>query len=119
MHTTSGSPAKAGKGKPKGKGKGEKGKGKSDKGKDRVLGYFVYLDVKDIPAHKRQRTEHQVSFRPRFARFRPSIPLFCRVAQNLHGQDNARTFEYARDSSHFLSQRSSKKLRTSNARAAA
>jgi hypothetical protein len=50
-----------GKGKPKGKGKGDKGKGKSDKGKGRRLGRLVYWDVEDIPAHKRQRTEHQVS----------------------------------------------------------
>jgi hypothetical protein len=52
-----------GKGKPKGKGKGkgDKGKEKSGKGKGRGVGRFVYWDAEDIPPHKRQRTEHQVS----------------------------------------------------------
>jgi hypothetical protein len=41
--------------------KGDKGKEKSDKGKGRGLDRFVYWDTDDIPAHKRQCTEHRVS----------------------------------------------------------
>ncbi len=71
-----------GKGKgDKGKGKNDKGKGKSDKGKGRGLGRFVYWDVNDIPAHKRQHTEHQVSNNR--TTLLPSIPahLHDRVLQ--------------------------------------
>ncbi len=53
MHITSVSPEK--------EPKGDKGKEKSDKGKGRGLGRFVYWDAEDIPTHKPQRTEHQVS----------------------------------------------------------